>query len=119
MPPSPVLTAASTVTCAPGHLGAGLITITPSPRLTVGGPGQGVLTMDAAATATTAGCTQPVGTPPPPKPCTIAKVTSGAAVRLTVDGSPVLLSPTFAATTDGLPTAVFAVTPGHALLTAE
>ncbi|MDT0353134.1 hypothetical protein [Pseudonocardia charpentierae] len=102
MPATPVLTAASTLTC--GHPGPGKITITPaSTRLTVGGVG--VLT--AAGVATIAGCAQPSAASPPTAPCPPpVAVSGGSASRLFVDGVPVLLASTFAAATTGVPPAV-------------
>lgn len=99
-----VLTAASTMTCSPSHLGAGKILITPATRLTV--RGQGVLTMQAAGRATIAGCLQPAQPGPPlTKPCTLVSGVGGASHRLSVDGSPVLLASAFTARTNSSPIA--------------
>jgi hypothetical protein len=106
MPGDAVLTGASTITC--GHPGvppavSGLITAVPSARLTVAG--QGVLTVPPGA-LTVASCGQPT-TPAGNTPCVAATIApTGAAVRLSVDGVPVLLASTLTASTTGVPPGV-------------
>lgn len=98
-----ILTGASTLAC-PHPPAPGKITITESKTLRVAG--KGVLTLAAAASATT-GCTQPQQTgPPPTDKCKTVSVSEVGAARLRVDGSAVLLDGTFTATTNGLPPAV-------------
>ena len=117
---NPVLTAASTVTCA--HPAAP-IPVAGSLRLTV--LGAGVLTADSlpGITVPPTSCVT-VDNPPSTKKCTrIVAITGGLAARLTVEGKPVLGRLGLTGTTDGLPVVVPPASgvlagPGQTFLTA-
>ncbi|MEV4319588.1 hypothetical protein [Actinocrispum sp. NPDC049592] len=101
---NPVLTAASTVTCAHPP---GTVRVTGSPRLTVAGAG--VLTINGVqgAPLTTVGPLTTCGSLPQANPLTkkcasVLTVTGGFAPRLTVGGMPVLAQAGFAGMTDGV-----------------
>jgi hypothetical protein len=100
MAAGPVLTEASVITCTHPEP-RGRIQITGSRRLTVAGAA--VLTARGAAAITP--CGQPAN-PPSTAPCGAVTVLGGSALRLQVDGVPVLLAATFAAVTTGIPPAM-------------
>lgn len=112
-----VLTTASTIKCE--HPVAGTFTITPSLRLKVAGAG--VLVQGAGPVPIATPCGQPAN-PPTTSPCGPITVSGGFASRLVVDGVPVLLAGTFAATPSAPPPAPlvpYVAVAGQTLLQAE
>jgi hypothetical protein len=100
-----VLTSSSVIAC----LHQGTVKAVPSQsKLLV--DGKPALVKADLAAAAVAGCTNlPTPAAPSLKPCTTATGNRGDAMRLTVDGSPVLLD-TAGGTTDSAPLATFSVT---------